>query len=50
LTCVKISLVRLSDKVGSLHLAPFSEKVENHSFTLFCRPSWFRRKFWNLVV
>jgi len=30
LICAKISLVRLSNKVVSLNLAPFSEKVENH--------------------
>jgi len=35
LTCVKISLVRLSNKVVSLDLAPFSEKVENHRFKLY---------------
>jgi len=34
LTCVKISLQRLSNKVVSLNLAPFSEMVENHCFRL----------------
>jgi len=29
LTCVNISLVRLSDKVVSVDLAPFSEQVES---------------------
>jgi len=30
LTCVKMSIVRLSDKVVSLNLYPFSEKIESH--------------------
>jgi len=30
LTCVKISIVRLSDKIVSLNLYPFSEKIESH--------------------
>jgi len=30
MTCVKISLVRLSNKVVSLDLATLNERVENH--------------------
>jgi len=34
MTCVKISLLRFSNKTVSLDLAPFNEKVENHCYII----------------
>jgi len=38
MTWVKFSLVRRSNKIVSLDLAPFGEKVENHCCTIFNHP------------
>ena len=40
LTCVKIFLVRFSNKIVGLDLVPFSEKVENNWFKQFCYRNW----------
>jgi len=45
MTCVKISLVRLSNKVVSLDLATLNERVENHrSMDSIIVSAWLLRK------